>query len=83
MPQREKISFPDGGALDPILWGEESYFPEDKEPQPCHDCGAEIGEQHQLGCDMEQCPRCGGQYFLCDCETAEKLKMWEDHEEGV
>ena len=35
--------------------------------RPCHDCGVVVGELHLDGCDMERCPRCGGQYFCCDC----------------
>jgi hypothetical protein len=35
--------------------------------RPCHDCGVIRGELHLDGCDMERCPRCGGQYFCCDC----------------
>lgn len=33
----------------------------------CHDCGCKEGELHDLGCDMETCPRCGGQIITCDC----------------
>ncbi len=35
--------------------------------RPCHDCGAIRSELHLSGCDMERCPRCGGQYCCCDC----------------
>lgn len=38
---------------------------------PCHDCGAKQGELHHPGCDSEECPRCGGQYFACKCTTGE------------
>lgn len=31
----------------------------------CHDCGAKPGELHDPGCDMEQCPECGGQLICC------------------
>lgn len=34
---------------------------------PCHDCGAIKGELHVDGCDVEQCPACGGQAFGCEC----------------
>jgi hypothetical protein len=33
----------------------------------CHDCDAEEGELHSIGCDMERCPFCGGQLISCEC----------------
>jgi hypothetical protein len=35
--------------------------------RPCHDCGVVRGELHLEGCDLEACPRCGGQYLCCEC----------------
>jgi len=35
--------------------------------QNCHDCDAGNGEVHDLGCDLEQCPRCAKQLISCDC----------------
>lgn len=35
---------------------------------PCHDCGAIRGQYHCQGCDVEQCPRCGGQRLGCSCK---------------
>lgn len=43
------------------------------ENQTCHDCGATRGEYHGLGCDMERCPKCGGQLISCDCNEGEYL----------
>ena len=37
------------------------------EQQICHDCGVMEGEIHEYGCDMENCPFCGGQLISCDC----------------
>jgi hypothetical protein len=37
------------------------------EKQRCHDCGAQEGEFHKPGCDMERCPFCGGQLISCEC----------------
>lgn len=33
----------------------------------CHDCGVELGQIHHYGCDMERCPICKGQLFICEC----------------
>ena len=35
--------------------------------QPCHDCYSPKGDLHVFGCDLELCPRCGGQAIYCDC----------------
>ncbi|MGE0190849.1 MAG: hypothetical protein AB7T63_02300 [Planctomycetota bacterium] len=37
---------------------------------PCHDCVARKGQYHVPGCDMERCPACRDQAFLCGCEDA-------------
>jgi hypothetical protein len=34
----------------------------------CHDCATTTGQRHHVGCDMEQCPRCGNQAITCDCD---------------
>lgn len=36
--------------------------------EPCHDCAAIRGQYHCFGCDVEQCPRCNGQYLGCGCK---------------
>lgn len=33
----------------------------------CSDCMAAPGEFHEHGCDVERCPRCGGQMISCNC----------------
>lgn len=34
----------------------------------CPDCGVKPGQWHRRGCDIEQCPYCGGQAGHCDAE---------------
>lgn len=53
----DKVAGPDGSVLSEGLAG-----------RPCPDCGANPGEQHNDGCDVERCPDCGGQLISCDCE---------------
>jgi hypothetical protein len=35
----------------------------------CRDCGVIKDEFHVEGCDVEECPGCGGQRFNCECES--------------
>ena len=37
------------------------------EDHRCHDCNIKRGGLHHPGCDMERCPKCGGQIISCDC----------------
>ncbi len=59
-----------GGARYPCV----AYGNERGGEQPrwrCHDCGVQPGHFHHPGCDWAQCPRCGGQLFMCGCRFDE------------
>ena len=52
------VKFPDGVVMDAIPYDG---------PGSCHDCSVRAGGRHHPGCDMERCPRCGGQLIACGC----------------
>ena len=54
--------------------------PTDNRPV-CHDCKVREGEFHKPGCDMERCPFCGGQLFVCNC-ALEKLGLFDKEKYG-
>lgn len=69
----------DGAYLPRIAYGDEQRFGADwhaevtrQAGRRCHDCNASPGTLHMPGCDMEECPNCGGQAFACDCDYQEQ-----------
>lgn len=44
----------------------------------CHDCNCADGEFHHTGCDMEECPRCTGQFISCECEISEVMYVFKE-----
>ena len=65
-----------GNNLAPVKHGEETRADWGSDGGRCHDCGAKVGKFHHPGCDVEECPKCGGQLIGCSCV------QYADEEEG-
>lgn len=48
-----------------IKYGKEPDLRAIEVREPCGDCGVESGQYHVEGCDLEICPKCGGQLIGC------------------
>lgn len=75
--RNEQVEIRGEGIFDLNFVGEDAeYGDAAKEEGECPACGQSVGELHIAGCDMELCPNCSEQYFVCDCVTWEKAEMW-------
>jgi hypothetical protein len=59
------VDFPDGTSMLSVSYHNELF--ENDPEHCCHDCGVKLGQYHHPGCDMERCPKCGGQLISCGC----------------
>lgn len=64
-----------GRELDRVPYGSE-WDDWGADRGPCGDCGVQKGQFHAIGCDIEQCPRCGGQVIMCGCVDLDDLNTW-------
>lgn len=62
-----KLFSPDGKEFSRITFGQEINIHEPYDPGRCNDCSVAMGEYHHPGCDLETCPKCGGQLISCGC----------------
>lgn len=68
----------DGVSFNRYAYGKEPFWQEHPESIPrerCHDCGCRVGQLHGPGCCVETCPRCGDQFWFCDCNFDES-ELW-------
>lgn len=57
----------------PIKVGDEGDWYYGEKDAKCGDCGHGCGEMHDLNCDIQRCPSCGGQMLSCDCGPAYEI----------
>jgi hypothetical protein len=70
----EEVEYPDGTKLP----SSDYHFQE--EDGRCHDCKIRHGGKHHPGCDVERCPKCGGQLISCSCLDDEEDDEEEDED---
>lgn len=75
------IPMKDGSTGDPIKHGKELRADWGRDGGRCHDCGAKVGQYHHPGCDVEECPGCGGQLIGCECLATDEEE--NGTEEGI
>ena len=69
---QEVTEYDIGGYGEEKRGGGSWHIRNDGSTQPCHDCGVQVGQFHVPGCDIEECPKCGGQSISCNCDNDEE-----------
>jgi hypothetical protein len=79
---RQIMNNSDGCTYEYVAFADkpEKLFPRDRthfdeELGKCRGCGAIHGNIHHFGCDVEKCPKCGGQLAF-NCCYKERLLFW-------
>lgn len=70
-----------GEPYAPVPYGTE--WPVGRVGRRCGDCDVALGSVHHHGCDVEQCPACGGQSISCGCLWAGEEHLADDWEDAM
>ena len=57
-PENRTVEYPNSATLPAVPYDGDGR---------CHDCNVASGGYHHPSCDIERCPRCGGQLISCGC----------------
>lgn len=66
-----------GQEFNRIPYGNEPGYNSENMRTYCPDCTAAMGEYHYEHCDIEICPKCGGQLLSCNCNLTLKTDILE------
>lgn len=65
--------------INKIKYGNEERADFYSHSNTCHDCGVAIGEYHQYGCDVEECPDCHLQKITCGCNGGKTIEDYMEN----